>query len=323
MKAPDEKLVELLQQSKTLLVVSHVNPDADAYGSSCGLMIALQARGKRVDCFNVDGAVERFHFLPGVSTVQSSLKDQEQYDCIVVCDCGDRKRVGDGIFERLQGFGVPIVNIDHHISNELFGTLNHVQIDTASTSELIFQILNSLGYEIPGEAAQCLLAGIIGDTGSFRYSNTTAETFETAAILLRAGANPSEIARGLYSAFPVSAIKLQAEAMRDLKLHFDGQVAEVLVTQEMFMRYSSNAEYTDFLVERARDIQGVRASFFIREDGDFWKVSMRAQPETWNVSEIATSFGGGGHIQAAGFRYRGDLQTLRTRILEAFSRIPE
>jgi phosphoesterase RecJ-like protein len=158
----------------------------------------------------------------------------------------------------------------------------------------------------------------MGDTGSFRYSNTTAETHEYAAQLLRNGAKPVDIATGLYGASPLGAVKLQAEAILNMNLHLDGKIAEVLITQDMYKRYGTTREYTVFMVEKARDIEGVQAAIFIAEETDYWKVSLRSRPGTWNVSEIACRFGGGGHVQAAGFRFRGTQEELRSQLLACY-----
>lgn len=317
-----EAILEKLSRSKRVIVVSHTNPDADAYGSSCGLAWGLRQLGKSVVVYNDHGFIPRYRIIPGASEVEKGAwPTLEPEDLLVVCDCGAAERVGDALVSLLSQ--VPqVINIDHHNSNTHFGTLNLIVETASSTSEIVFDLLKGLeALEgrtdlISKEAAECLLSGIIGDTGSFRYSSTTAKTFLVAHELVNRGALPHVLVQELYANQSLVALKLQSEALCGVTAHANG-FAEVIVTQEMLKRTGADILDADSLAERARDIEGIRVSALYKEDVDLWRVSLRARQPATDVSTVARSFGGGGHKAAAAFRWRGDLQTLRRELAEA------
>jgi phosphoesterase RecJ-like protein len=188
---------------------------------------------------------------------------------------------------------------------------------------LIFQLLKEIetqsnntgvsGPLIGPEAANALMAGIIGDTGSFRYSSTSAETFRVAAELVERGANTAAITQELFSTQTLVALKLQSEALSGVTVHENG-FAEVLVTQEMIKRNGAEILDADSLAERGRDIEGVVVSALYKQDTDLWRVSLRSRNGLIDVSKIAQAFGGGGHKAAAAFRWRADLNSLQVAL---------
>jgi phosphoesterase RecJ-like protein len=219
-----------------------------------------------------------------------------------------------------------VINIDHHASNSRFGSLNLVIEDASSTAEIIFDVLKGLeGLEgrsdlISKEAAECLLSGIIGDTGSFRYPSTSAKTFLVAHDLMLRGARPGPLTQELYANQSLVSIRLQSEALGAVKVHPNG-FAEVVVTQEMLKRTGADILDADWLVERARDIEGVKVSALYKQDVDLWRISLRARQGVADVSTVAQSFGGGGHKAAAAFRWRKDFETLQRELRESIANL--
>lgn len=313
------EVAELLSSVTRALVVSHYNPDADAYGSSCGLSLALRERGVEVICVNESGIVPRYSFIPGVSDVRAELP-VEQFDIVIACDCGDLKRLGDRFMEVL-GQAPTLINIDHHVSNDLFGTHNLVVSTASSTCEIVFELLAAMSHPITSEVAQALFTGLNGDTGSFRYSNTSARVFQIAAALVEKGAQPYRVAQALYSANTLQSVKLSAAALAALKTFYDGRCAVAVLDAGMYAQYGSTPEGTEGLVERVRDIEGVEIAVFIREDGPLWKISLRSKDVRCNVSEIAATFGGGGHVMAAAFRWKEDYAELERRLVEVIGKV--
>lgn len=304
---------EALDAAKKIVVVSHMNPDADAYGASLGMFHALTELGKTTVCLNESGAIERYAFIPGVKDVQQSIKGD--WDLLIVCDCGTFARVGDSVKASLLKIPVSI-NLDHHVSNDLFGTHNLIMDSASSTAEIVFDLLMEWKGKVSDKVAMCLLAGIVGDTGSFRYSSTTARTFLVAHDLCLAGASPSIVSNGLYGSTTLSSVLLQAEALTKLTMHFDNRVGEVVVPNEMVEKYKATLDDTDGLVERVRDIAGICIAVSIRQDKGIWRVSLRSSTPAYNVSDVAASFGGGGHRQAAAFRCSKPLNQFRPALLE-------
>jgi phosphoesterase RecJ-like protein len=229
--------------------------------------------------------------------------------------------VGDLLLKELQA-APRTINIDHHTSNSHFGHLNLVIEGASSTSELVYDVLDALEQRtgksdiITKNAASCLLGGIIGDTGSFRYPSTSAKTFLVAHALVVRGARPDTLTQELFAKQSMQAVKLQSEALTGLTLHPNG-FAEVLVTQEMLARLGADILDAESLAERARDIEGVRVSALYKQDVDLWRVSLRTREPGVDLSVIAQSFGGGGHKAAAAFRWRRDLETLQRELREA------
>ena len=315
-------LADLAIKFKTLdhiAIVAHYNPDADAYGSSLGLLHALRAAGKTVCCINETALETRYAFLPGSQEIGQSLPPGN-WKHLVVLDCGAYARVGDRLTKQLPKFESTI-NIDHHVSNDQFGDIFHVAASASSTSEIVFEILRSGAFAVNSESANCLLAGIFGDTGSFRYSATSARTFEVAAALVGAGASASFVAGQLFSRQPLAAVKLQSMALAGMQLHAGGKVAEVQVDRAMCQSAGASVEDSEDLAERARDIDGVVVAVSIREHPDVWRISLRSKDQRCDVSTLAQSFGGGGHRMAAAFRWRNSLAELRARLIPALEQL--
>ncbi len=307
------ELITHINSSNRIIVVSHFNPDSDAYGSALGISLALESLSKEVQCVNESGIVDRYKFIPGIEKVQNSFPEDE-WDLLIICDCGDKKRLGDSFLKTFPKVK-KTVNIDHHQSNSGFADINYVYPNIASTCEIVFEILSEMNFTLTKDIANCLLAGIMGDTGSFRYSNVTGRTFEIASALLKSGGSTSEIAGAMYSNKPYVEFKFENEAFSDLKLYENGQVAGLVVKKDLMKKHNCDGTNTEGFVERARDIEGVKISFLLREDLDKLKVSLRSMNEKINVAEIAKKFGGGGHIQAAAFRYSGVIDELLEKLL--------
>jgi phosphoesterase RecJ-like protein len=313
-----------LKQAHSILIVSHVNPDADAFGSSCGLALALRELGKQVVVINESGMTDRLEFIPGTALVQSDFPtgsgSPETYDLHCIVDCGDLKRVGDTFVEKIRTLS-PLLNIDHHISNTHYGHQNFVVTEACSTSELIFRILDAGSIKISPPVATALFAGISGDTGSFRYSNTTAAVFATAQRLVEAGAEPGFVASQLYSRVRRASMLVSSAALGEAEFFAEGRLAWIEVPQSLADRFGAVREDTEGVVERGRDIEGVAIACFLREEGDIWKVSMRSRHEYHNVSNIAQVFGGGGHAMAAAFRWRGTHADLKVQLRGALEQL--
>lgn len=310
--------VDLIMSSQRIAIVSHYNPDPDAYGSSCGLALAigaLQPPKRLVRVFNESGALPGLTFIPGVSEVVSSPGgESSHFDLLCVCDCGDIERIGAGMKAQFSPVK-QIINIDHHFSNTCFGSVNIVHETASSASEMVFDLIKLAGWPILPDCAKALYAGISADTGSFKYLSTSAHTFRVAAELVQMGAEPAQIAEELYSDVSAGAVKLQSRVLLGAKFHADGKLCELLASEKDFRESGCGYEEAEGLVERGREISGVAVSVFMRWDGEIWRVSMRSRSDQHDVSQVAREFGGGGHKVAAAFRHRRDLESLRAALI--------
>lgn len=305
--------IALLSSATRILITTHTNPDADAIGSSTGLGLALRHIGKEVALVTLDKVPEYLAFLPLAHEVSRDLPAWTP-DVIVFCDCGTKARIGDELVALLPAH-VPMINLDHHASNDFFGAVNLVESTASSASEVVFNLLSTAGWEITSDCAVSLLAGVVADTGGFRYRSTTGETLRVAAELVKAGASLCFLAEKLFSERPLSSVRLQGLAMQRIKLLANGRVAYVVIDEEMYKAVGANYQDTEGMAENLRDVQSVRVGAVIRWDGEVWRVSLRGKGSEPNLSKFAESFGGGGHIAASAFRWRKSLPMLLERLI--------
>lgn len=313
------ELATVLNGVSNVVVASHYSPDVDAYGSQCGLALSLESIGKSVALVNETGILEKYRFVAGVDRVTTTFPAGD-WDLLVLCDCGDRKRIGDSLVDQMTRFKATL-NLDHHISNDLFATWNHVDAQASSTSELVVRLLREMRIPISAPVAACLLAGIIGDTGSFRYSSTTADTLRSAADLVDAGADPSALSNALFGNMQRNAVELHAEVILGLSFSSRGGVAFGAATPELMSKHACEVTDVEGLVERIRDINGVQIAALAYWDGEIWRISLRSKRRDLDVSVVAQKFGGGGHRAAAAFRWRFSFETLREQLLPALDNL--
>jgi len=290
-----------INSAQRVTLLSHYNPDPDAYGSSCGLALALEAAGKTVEIVNENGSVQKLSFIPGVTRVVAVPTLVS--DLVIVCDCGDIGRVGDSLVSFIKK-SATVINLDHHTSNDFFGSINLVDETASSSSELVVRLIEALGIAIPADAANALFAGLSADTGSFKYSSTSARTFEIAAKLVKAGASPVRVSEFLYSSASLAAVRVHARVMSELRLFENNTVCVLAVPQTLVEEVGASSDDSEGLVEKGRDIEGVRISALLRWVDGIWRVSLRSRSAAWNVSVLAQEFGGGGHKVAAAFRWK-------------------
>lgn len=320
----DRRFDEVLEKVKTgnrFMVVSHVNPEGDAIGSLLGLTLALKSLGKEVTPYLEDDVPDLFRFLPGADTIVHSLSDNGPFDATFAVDCGKKDRLGKGFLDLSEPS--TIINIDHHVSNDRFGDINVIVPDASATGEIIFDFCRALSIKITREIAINLYVAIHTDTGSFRYSSSTSESFMKAGELVKLGADPWEISRRVYENHPVKRYRLLAMVLATLDVinasdgDEAGNIATLTVTQEMLQKSEAEKDLADGFVNYARGISGVEVGILFRETGtDEYKVSLRSKGDI-DVADIAQSFGGGGHIHAAGCNMKGNFEEIRSRVVEA------
>jgi phosphoesterase RecJ-like protein len=207
-----------------------------------------------------------------------------------------------------------VVNIDHHPDNRRYGTVDWIDVDAAATGEMVYRLLTALGAPLTPSIATNLFTAVHTDTGSFRYSNVTAETFRIAAALTAAGARPDVVSSALYERRAPDALRLLGESLARVRVSEDGRVAWLaLPAGAVPERFIESEE----LVNYPRSIGSVKIACLLRElGGGRVKVSLRAKGEV-DVNKIAATFGGGGHANAAGCTISGPLDAVTRRVLDA------
>jgi bifunctional oligoribonuclease and PAP phosphatase NrnA len=320
MNRPPSELLDLLDRAERILIATHVYPDGDALGSLLALAGALEASGKQVFRYTEQQASHLYDFLPGAALLQTVLPGNlKEFDCAVALDCGDRYRLGREM-ERLLTIR-PLLVIDHHVGHQSFGDFSWVDAERASTGEMVYDLLRLLNKSINREMAYCLYAAIVSDTGSFKYSSTTADTFRVAGELAGLGVQPSEVAGRLFDNYTVSRLQLLTRVLASLTLHAGDRIAFITVTREMLEQTGTSQADTENFINYPRALTSVKIAAFVKETEDgLISVSLRSKEASLDVARVAAGFGGGGHRNAAGFKLAGvTIEETREKLLRQLS----
>lgn len=306
-------------QGKRIAVIGHARPDGDCIGAQVALARVLASRAAEVICVNGDAVPRRLAFLIGdmrFFRTEEVLPLADQYEAIFV-DCADHARGG----ERLRvAFPKPIAAIDHHLSNGGFAAENFIDAKASATCEILTGLFLDNGIEFDRLSAQALYAGILTDTGQFRFNSTTHSTFELAGELLARGVVPSEVAYHVYERESLGKIRLLQHFLSSLQMECGGRVCIGKLKSGVFEETGTTAEDTEGLVDYARMIDGVDVGVLIEERSDNTvKASLRAKDPRYRVDLIAAQFNGGGHACAAGLNLKKDIDHFYERLVSALT----
>lgn len=309
-------LRSVLEKYNNIDIFTHIRPDGDAVGSSLALGSALQKRDKKVRVFCADQIPAKYSFLPGIEEFRDFFPEEGKKDLAFVLDCSDPDRLG-GMKEKVLQFE-EIINIDHHITNNRFGNINVVDPYAASTGELIYQLLQESTFELDYEISLNLYVAISSDTGSFKYENTTPQTMRIAAKLLENGINPSVVSQKLFDEYPLSTIFLLRDSLATLELNHTKEIAWMSVHENTLKKYNAQPAEMDGFVNYLKNIDTVEVGvLFYHTINEGTKVGFRSK--TIDVSQIARTFGGGGHPRAAGCTVVGKPQQVIKKVLDVIN----
>ena len=302
-----KELGGLLKAAQSILIFTHINIDGDALGSAAALCRVLRNMGK-------DAWILMDEDVPGYISFMDTEFCTRDRDCLTnpdisICvDCGEYSRF-PALADKYDEGKLKLC-IDHHATGDGFGDHYYIDQHAAATSELIYKLIVEMGVLMSeGEdqaidlidktIAESIYTGINTDTGSFQYSNTTAETHAIAAELMTKGVDHTAISVALYQTVPMNKLRIQAKILDRAELLADGKVAVSCVTGDMLDEVGAVLDDAEGSIDLLRNIEGVEIAAFLKEKADCVKVSMRAKSYA-NVSQIAGVFGGGGHVKAAG-----------------------
>lgn len=309
---------KLVDQARNVLVISHRKPDPDTLGAAVAMRLWLGFLGKNVGLACVDKPGRDFDFLPCIAEFKKSF-ELADFDLVVIVDAGASYMTDFHLkYEDLFSGRVPIINIDHHASNDYFGKVNIVDPQAASTTVIIYRMMTALGVVIDADIATALLTGIYGDTGSFMHSNTDGEVYKVAADLLACGAAIADISRSLFSTKKVSTLKLWGKVLEKAQLTEDNVVMSVIREGE-YDDPEENPEQLSGVIDYLSMVPNAKFAVLLNEDrkGNV-KGSFRTRKGDIDVAKIAAVFGGGGHAKASGFMLPGRLeQELRYKIVSS------
>ncbi|HHY46681.1 MAG TPA: bifunctional oligoribonuclease/PAP phosphatase NrnA [Firmicutes bacterium] len=310
------EVLDALNNHCSFLVACHICPDGDAIGSLVALKLALARLGKKVLAVCPDEIPGQYAFLPGADEIMKPDEVRSRPEVVVALDASDMERLG-AVSDLVARWSCPVVNIDHHVTNNCYGHYNYVVPDAAATGELVYRVIDGLRVDMKGDIATSILTAIMSDTGSFRYCNTTKTSLVIAAELVELGARPSHIAEHIFETRSYGSIKLLGKVLDDLHLTIDGKVAWAEISREDMERFGVLEAETEGFINYARMVKDIRIALLFREglDGRI-HVGFRSRGGV-DVSQIALLFGGGGHSMAAGCTVDGPMQRARTEVLHA------
>ena len=301
------RLVDELRKAPKVALFSHVSPDGDCIGSMLALGLALEKLGKEVGLYNPDPLPRNLLFLPGSARVKP-VPNGELPQTLLFVDCTDLQRANLTL-EQI-GNDTMVLNLDHHISNQHFAQVNFVDPEAAASGELAYSVVEELGGVKDRDIATNLYTALVTDTGSFQYSNTSAQAHIIAAKLLETGLDLTFIHHQIFDQKPLSQVKLLQRALASLEIDHEGKFAMMTLTLEDFVASGAEDSLSEGLVNHARSIEGVEVAALVREV-EKGKVKAGLRSNLWlNVNELAVRLGGGGHKRAAGC-------TLKLPVLEA------
>lgn len=305
-----ESAAQFLLSHDRYTIVCHAAPDADTVGSAAALVLLLRKKGKTAAAFCPDAIPERLAVFAGDGIFTG---DPERCDTLVSVDVATPAMLGN-MRDLLPPFDL---SIDHHTVNTVKCENLLIKSKYISNCEIIAALYDQLSVGIDREAAKPLYAGICSDSGGFRYMNTRPETMRLAARLMETGIDAPEICRQLFDRLSPATLALLKAAYNSVELFYGGKLAIVTVSREEFDESGATDADLDEVKSVPRRIAGVEVSALIRPNAQGTQVSLRSN-DYFDVAAVCQSFGGGGHVRAAGFHIDGTPEQAREMLIKAF-----
>lgn len=305
-----------IMESDSIAITFHVSPDGDSLGSSLALYAALKKLNKDVKIICSDDIPDVYKFLPGIESISKENKLSEGFDLVIVLDCGNKDRICSDI---LFDGSYYIINIDHHKSNDNYGNINYIDTKSAAVGEIVYKLIENLDIPVDSDMASNIYTSILTDTGAFRFSNTSADTLKIVSELLsKVEFDFSDIYRKIYSSKDFKRIKLSGLVIESMRLILGGKAVIMFITMDMLKKLDAKLGGTSDIINIGMEIDSIDAGILIKETEEGLKVSLRSK-YLFDVSKIASKFGGGGHVRAAGLTLKTTLEEGEKLLTEAFA----
>ena len=299
---PPAELIDVIRRGQRFVVASHSRPDGDAIGSAMAMAFALRQLGK--DATVVTDAIPPIYLqpFPDVAAIRITPEVTEAFDAALIMECSDLSRTGVRGLDRS-----PVMNIDHHPGNKVYGAVNWIDESAAACGEMAFTLIEALGVPITRDIATHVYLAILTDTGSFHFSHLSPRTYEVARRCVEAGADPQWIARTHYDSNSLARVRIFGAVMNAMVIVDEGRVALLSITRKVINDLGGTNDDLEGLINFPLTVKDIEAVAFFKEVGDQdWRVSMRSKGNV-NTGAIARQFNGGGHTNAAGCSARGPL----------------
>ncbi len=295
-------LVDNLKTIKSALIFTHTRPDGDTVGSAIALKNALIQLGIDVDVVCDISVPQKFHILNGADSFLNLEQVNKKYDAHIAVDCSSRFMFGSSYDLFLSSKNT--FNIDHHISNDRYAKYNYV-VESGANTENIYEIITALSATITKDIADAILLGIITDTGSFAHSNVTPNTLSISAKMLACGGDLHNIIYKMFKEQSPERAKLYSKITSKMQYFLDGQVGVLVIEKKDLQECDANDTMTEGFIDFPLTVRTVEVAISLLETGkNQYKISLRSKGRV-NVNEIASIYGGGGHILASGARING------------------
>lgn len=307
-------IIKKIKIFNKIAITFHISPDGDSLGSALALLIGLRKLGKEVYIISKENIPKTFDFLPCSAEINGQeIEPLMNTECVIVLDCGDAKRINANLFMENREF--ELINIDHHMSNNLYGDINFINTKSSAVGEIVYEMLRLLNVKLDKEISSCLYTAVITDTGCFRHSNTTSVTHGIAGELFNTGIDFSNIHRKIYENKNLNKIKFCGEVISNLTVELDGRVCFMYVTKDMIKKYDLLSIDTSDVIDFATSIDTVEVAILIKEVEKGVKVSLRSKSFV-DVRKVAEVFKGGGHIRASGFYVEASFDNTKVKLIE-------
>lgn len=313
-----------IRRHDAFLLTSHARPDGDAIGSQLAMAFALDALGKQVRLVNKDAPPATFAHFPGIDRIQILPAApippglSPDTEAIIVMECGDLSRPEVAGLERPT-----IINIDHHVGNTMFGSVNWFDGTAAACTEMVADVIDALGVTWTPAIAAHLYLGIATDTGGFRHGPISSRTFETCARIAATGVSPAQLSREIFDSFGVGRIRLTGAMLNAMELHHGNRLAILYYDDDLLAACGATSDDTDGLVNLPLGAKDVLAVALVRKQTDTqYRVSLRSKGDV-SVRSVAMQHGGGGHVNAAACSLAGSRATVTAAIIDAIAAILE
>ena len=313
---PRAAIRDAILQRQRFVISSHSRPDGDAIGSQLAMAYALRALGKDVRLVDADPAPPQFEAFPGVGDIHVSATVEGAFDAAIIMECGDLSRTGVAGFEKYF-----VINIDHHPGNKGYGAINWFDPGAAACSEMVFELIESLGVGLTPEIATHVYVAILTDTGGFHFSHITPRTFEICRKCTEAGAEPEAIARAVFDSNSMGRLRLMGAVLHNLEFEGGGRAAVAALTLKLLGETGATHEDSDGLINLPLNVKEIEAVAFFKEVApESFRISLRSKGDV-DVNRVASAFGGGGHKNAAGCTMTGTYPDVRRKLLDQLNRV--
>ena len=306
---PLRKILDALTHCHRFVLASHARPDGDSIGSQLALAFALRRLGKEVRAVSHDPAPPYLRTFPGINDLEVTERVEGSFDAAVVLECGSVDRTEMGGLDRAF-----LINIDHHVGNTMYGTVNWIDESAAACGEMVFDVVQGLGVPLSKEIATYLYVAILTDTGSFRHSNISTRTFDVCKQIADAGVSPADVATCVYQDSSVGKLRLTGALLDHMQLVSGGRVAVLNVDDRILRETGCAANDMEGLINFPLTAHDVQAVILFKAFDDQLRVSLRSKGAV-DVRAVAAAYGGGGHRNASGFSLSTPLEEAQPRVI--------